>query len=119
MAEAGIHNLVRCAALGIALLALPYARAQTQMQTAQEDQQQMEQQRVQQQLLQQQRRQELRSMMRQQRPSPALNTAAATAPTTPASAVLGNGPRRLSSEEKNELRRQLARDLRMAQVNRP
>jgi hypothetical protein len=67
-------------------------------------------------LQQQQRRQELRSTVRQQQPGPVLNTAVAV-PATPASAANANSPRRLSMEEKTELRRQLARDMR-AQINK-
>jgi hypothetical protein len=107
------RNIGRSAALGMALWALLYAHAQVQ--TTQADTQQQ----VEQQLLQKQRRQELRSMMRQQKSGPVLSTDAATVPVTPASAVLSNGPRRLSIEEKNELRRQLARDLSMAQASKP
>jgi hypothetical protein len=64
----------------------------------------------------QQRRQELRSTVRQQQLGPVLNTAVAV-PATPASAVNANSPRRLSMEEKTELRRQLARDMR-AQISK-
>jgi hypothetical protein len=113
MTKAYVRNTGRSAALGIALWALILC-AHAQVQTTLTDPQQMEQQ-----LLQKQRLQELRSTMRQQQPSTVLNIAAPLPPATPSFTAPGNGPRRLSMEEKNELRRQLARDLRVAQVSKP
>jgi hypothetical protein len=98
----------------IALWALLYAHAAAQMVPLDAQQQLLEQQQ------QQQRRQELRTMVRQQQAEPVPSTAvAAPARAASAAAALSNSPRRLTIEEKTELRRQLARDLRVAQVAKP
>jgi hypothetical protein len=98
-------NSGRLAALVIVLWDVLYGHAAAQMLPLDPQQQQQQQ-------LQQQRRQELRSMVRQQQLSPVLNTAVAAPAVIPASAALASSPRRLSIEEKTELRRQLARDMR-------
>jgi hypothetical protein len=107
MMKVHVGNLGRLVALATVLWGLLCANAGAQ--TAQVDPLHQ----------QQQRRQELRSMMRQQQPGTAPSTAAAVAATKAAPETLSGEPRRLSAEEKNELRRQLTRDLRVARASKP